>query len=128
MKTLLAFLLLSGFAAAQPFPQGFGGQPAPQRQWRDYNLDPVMMAESFSDTAFRPRSYAQYLADNQPKMIVPAPGSKPMRIQDKQGRLQATIQTRPNGEVVVRDHYGRTVQTGTVRGGVVTMRNTPKGK
>ena len=135
MKTLLTFLLLSGSAFCQqndfpPYPGYPDAQFAQVHEWKDHPLnidDMIATAAHFAPLAFRPPSYTQWLADQEPKFIPPPKTKNPIRITNNRGQLQGTIQTRPNGTVVLRDRQGRTVQTATLKAGTYVIENAKKG-
>ena len=116
MKTLLAFLVLSGTAFCQngfpPYPNYPDTNFAPKYQWKDYPIDVNRMAESFNFGA------------NQKPFNGVATVPAPVRIRDAQGRLVGNVQMRPNGVITVRNRRGQVTQTGTVRAGSITIRPT----
>ena len=133
MRALLAFLAISSasaFCQQNDFPP-YPGYPntefAPKHDIRDFNLDVIAMGNSLSPLSYRPRSYAQFLEDNKPRFVAPPVTANPIKIRDAQGRLQGTIQTRPNGTITFRDNRGRVTQTGTVRAGTITLRDSKSG-
>ena len=71
----------SAFCQQNDFPP-YPGYPdarfAPVHKWSDVNLDVNRMANSFGEFAIRPRSYAQFLEDNKPKLVVPPVTQKPI--------------------------------------------------
>jgi hypothetical protein len=126
MRTLLAFLLLTGTAFCQngfpPYPGYPDAAFAPQPPHRvELNLD--AMGRDLAPMAFQPRSYSQWLADNQPRYVAPPVTQVPIKIRDNQGRVVGSVQTRSNGVVTIRDSRGRATQTATVRGGTYTLRS-----
>ena len=130
MRTLFAFLVLSSasaFCQQNDFPP-YPGYPetrfAPVHKWSDVNLDVNRMANSFGEFAIRPRSYAQFLEDNKPKLVVPPVTQKPIVIRDSRGRITGSVQTRGDGVTTVRDSRGRVTQTATVRAGTVVVKES----
>ena len=130
MKTLFALLIMSSTALCQQpknWEEAF--RPA-QSPWRGVEIDINGMAKAFAPLAYKPRSYAEYMAspDAPPNPAQSGNiqiGNQPIRIRDAQGRGIGNLSIRSNGLITVRDSRGRITSTATVRAGTINQTRTP---
>jgi len=133
MKTLLAFLLLTGTAFCQngfpPYPGYPDASKAPV-QAQTFRLDLNAMGRDLAPLSRQLPALVDLPDPNRNRFNAPPVTQAPIKIRDNQGRIVGSIQTRPNGVVTIRDSRGRATQTATVHGGTYALRSsTPtKGK